>query len=564
MSSQEVTPCSNHTCNAQFCKASDEYITCSLCLQPAYCSDECRLLDWRAHSCPNVHETKNISAGVAVPYFYEDMLTQEELSEVPIDDPIFQSYQVLGCNANRTMQQYIIPSLVEMYAKSKDDETPVARGKNPEQLKGASNYALRIKVGGSTYDVIGQIPTDMIYKENVNNEKARAISGGGANFKERAKNLFKGGIRRAIRHAETSYIFWPPTHRVTEKYITADLAGDIDVWLIVKDTTGKEQVISYVSAGYELPMPGKSDVSAAARKVQQMFRSQLELKFKGSDLSTKNLYVRRYSDFEGNGVILTFEITPGSRKGAQLVDLEYVVNAGRVKSFTESPSKPTFGENTQTLLKGLDTPDESESLIQSKYACNVRDFEEMVGLSMAIDTFIASPSSSASSATLRDLDAKSAIIKEYVHKMQANNGEAPESIAPEVDTAVMVAMNVMYEPIEMSQNQWNKKVLGTFENFEMEVNRVITRVGELRAKTQAVDTTKLTGKMKRGVTTLFQKKPLLADLDRILKAIDKRTGSFGEDGVSPEVQAKWDNLRKRVVQAKRSGAIEGPPPPQKD
>jgi len=563
MSSQEVTPCSNHTCNAQFCKASDEYITCSLCLQPAYCSDECRLLDWRAHSCPNVHETKNISAGVAVPYFYEDMLTQDELSEVPIDDPIFQSYQVLGCNANRTMQQYIIPSLVEMYAKSKDDETPVARGKNPEQLKGVVDYTIRVVVGGkSARDVVGQIPRDMIYKENVLNERARAISGGGADFKERAKNLFKGGIRRAMRHAETSYIFWPPTQNVMRADIEVDLAGDIDVWLIFKDPSGKEQSISYVSAGYELPVAGKSDISAAARKVQQMFRSQLELKFKGSDYSTKNLYVRRYSDFEGNGVILTFEITPGARK-ARLLDIEYVVDAIRVKNnvFTGTLDSNSMSEKEKQLAQTLK---ESESLIQSKYACNVRDFEEMVGLSMAIDTFIASPSSSASSATLRDLDAKSAIIKEYVHKMQANNGEAPESIAPEVDTAVMVAMNVMYEPIEMSQNQWNKKALGTFDNFEMEVNNVITRVSELRAKTKTVNTTTLAGKFKRGVTTVFQKKSALADLKRILEAIDKRTGSFVEDGVSADVQTKWENLKKRVIQAQRSGAIEGPPPPPKD
>jgi len=564
----EIVSCANHTCNAQFCKASDEYITCSLCLQPAYCSDECRLLDWRAHSCPNVHETKNISAGLAVPYYYEDMLTQEELSDVPINDPIFQSYQVLCCNANRTIQQDVVPSLIEFNAKSKDDETPIARGKNPEAWNGIKDYTLRIVIGGKTYDIVGQIPRDMIYKENATNEKARAISGGGADFKDRVKNIFKGGARRAFRHAETSFIFWPSTQKVINSFIEVDFAGDIEVWLLIKKSTGAEEKISNVIAGYDLPSPGRNDVSAAARKVQQMFRSQIELKFQGiDDVSTKNLYVRRYSDFEGNGIVLTFQITPGTRKGAQLVDLEYVVNANRVKksvfmnkfdmgsmSDKEKALSNTFGENTNILLKD---DDNLNSLIESKYACNVRDFEEMVGLSMAIDTYIASPSSLASSATLRDLDNKSAIIKEYVHTMQTNNGQAPESIPPEVDTAIMVAMNVMYQPIEMSQKQWDNKAI-SFDNFQMEVNRVIERVRELRAKTQAVNTTKLTGKMRRGVTTLFQKKPLLADLDRILKAIDKRTINFEREGVNAETIQKWSNLKKRVSDARYN--VETPPP----
>lgn len=558
----EVSCCANHACPSQIDTSVDEYVSCSLCLQPAYCSDECRLLDWPAHACDNVHQTPDLKVGFAVPYYYEDMLTAEELQSLPVDSPVFQSYQVMHYNPNRTVSYYPIPSLVEKNAQSKDDEAPIARGKNPAQLRTLlnTNYKLRIVVGERTVDVIGQIPNDMIYKENNSNPTARAISGGGANFKEKVKNVFRGGLRRALHHAETSYIFWPPNHRIRENFIEVDLAGDIHISLFVTDTTGKEKRVSYVPAGYKLPTPGKNDISAAGRKVQQMFRSQLELKFKGSDLSTKNLYVCRYSDFEGNGIVITFEITPGSYK-AKLVDVEYIVDAERVKA-AEIPG--TTASEKDSLKKVLSEPElefdqdrpvpappTEEAMISSRYACNVRDYEDIMGLSMALDTFIAkSPGQG-----LANLESQAAIIKEYVHKMGENQGAAPEVIPPEVDLAVVSAINVMYEPIGMSQSQWDKKAMGTFDNFKADVDKIVARVKELRAASAQEDPSRAKGKIKRGFRTLFQKKPLLADLDRILKAIDKRTGSFGEDGASQETIDKWNALRNEVVQAKRSGVM---------
>lgn len=576
----EISACANHCCNAQFDKAVDEYITCSLCLQPAYCSDECRLLDWPAHGCPNVHQTENIKAGFMVPYFYEDMLAGEDLAELPLDSPLFQSYEVFHCNANRTISSFTEPSLVEKNAESKDDEAPIARGRKPDGLT-KLNYTLRIRIAGRVVDVDGDITTNSIYKENMSNPTARALSGGGDSFKDRVKNVFRGGFRRAMHHAETSYVLWPDNQKVRANDLKVDLAGDVEVYLVFKDSAGKETMVSYVAAGYKLPIPGKSDVMAAGRKVQQMFRSQLALKFKDADLPLKNLYVRRYSDFEGNGIILTFAITPGSYK-AQLVDLEYIVNAETFRNagisvvqtqpLAPPAKKANDVEAMKKTLKELDMTEEGEdddappppppydstkSLITSQYKCNVRNFEEMVGLSMALDTFIAAPPPSVSSVSLNlaDLETKSAIIKEFVHKMQENQGEAPEVIPPEVDTAVMTAVNAMYEPIGMSQSQWDKKAMGTFDNFKADVDRIVARVKELRQASSQDDPSRAKGKIKRGFRTIFQKKPLLADLDRILKAIDKRTGSFGEDGASQETVDKWNALRNDVVQAKRSGTM---------
>lgn len=540
--SEEISCCSNHTCTSQFDKAADEYITCSLCLKPAYCSDECRLLDWPVHACPNVHQTDDLKIGFAVPYYYEDMLTAEDLQDAPINSPIFQTHQVTHYNANRTVSQYTVPSLVEKNAQSKDDEAPIARGKNPKSI-GAKYFTLRIVVGGRTINVGGTIPIDMIYKENAENPTARALSGGGATFKEKVKNVFRGGLRRALHHAETSYIFWPRNELLRKNFVEVELAGDIEVWLLTSDESKKETFISNVKAGYQLPIPGKNDVSAFGRKFQQMFRSQVEMKFKGSDLSTKNLYVRRYSDFEGNGIILTFEITPGSYK-AKLVDLEYIVDAERMNRSGEGTTVPLTKDDPLPAI-----PEEQDSLISSRYACNVRNFEEIMGLSMALETFIANDSNQA---TVRALESHSGIIKEYVHKMQENQGVAPNSIPPEVDVAVMTAVNVMYDPIGMSQRQWDKKALGSFVNFERDVNNIIARLKELRAKSSPEDISRAKGKVKRGLRTVFQKKFLLADLRRILEAINKRINVLTNDGTEA-ARTKWKNLRDKVVNAQASG-----------
>jgi len=547
----DIVPCNNHTCTARFDKANDEYHTCALCLQPAYCSDECRLMDWRAHDCPNVHKTEDIKQGFAVPYYYEDMLTAEELDEVPVSDPIFQNHQVMHCNANRTISEYMVPSLVEKNAESKDDEAPIARGMNPSRLPVGRKYELDINIGDRKITMPGTIPKDMIYLENNANPTARAISGGGKTFGEKVKNIFKGDARRLFHHQSTSYIFWPNNAKLRAENVQVPLSGDVSVALYIMPESGNDEGtrVSYLFAGYKLPSPGKSDISGAARKVQQMFRSQLEMKFKDTGLSTKNMYVRRYADFEGNGIVLTFVVVPGSVQ-AQLVDVEYMANTSELEYLALSKS----------LEKTPPPPERDDSeIISSRFACDVRNFEEVVGLAMALDTFIASPPTNVSSSgrplDLRDLEAKSAIIKEYAHKMQDNQGEAPTAIPPEVDTAIMVALNTMYEPIGMSQSQWDKKAMGTFDNFKADVDKIVARVKELRSKSAAEDPSKLTGKAKRGLRNLFQKKPLLADLDRILKAIDKRTGSFGEDGASEETKKKWNDLREEVVQAKRSGVM---------
>jgi hypothetical protein len=273
------------------------------------------------------------------------------------------------------------------------------------------------------------------------------------------------------------------------------------------------------------------------------------MKFKNTDLSTKNLQVRRYSDFQGNGIVLTFEVQPGTRNAAQLVDVEYIANAGLVKSVGEAPTPE--GGLTKTLKEAgvgkddEDTPpppppaDTESEIISSRYACNVRDFEEVVGLAMALDTFIASPPINVTN--LKDLEAKASIIKEYAHKMHDNQGEAPAVIPPEVDTAVMVALNAMYEPIGLTAKEWERNIKSAdLTRFKNDVQAVITRLKTLQQKDTG-DASTVKGKVLRRVNTV-QQNTHKNDLKRALKAISDNSNILRQTTKWQEIE----DLRKEI------------------
>lgn len=493
-------PCTNGACK----KTLDDAYTCSLCRSPSYCSEECRHHDWVVHSkaCENVVRVSSENMGFAVPYMYEDYLPQAELNRLPVTDPVFHEYAVVHANPNRTVTSFIIPALVGKDAESKDDEAPIARGRDPKPYldlyttkkedggyKNGAAYVIQIEFEENPpgVEVTGDIKNDMIYKENTSNETARALSGGGTNFKERAKNVLTGGLRRAMKHKEDSYIFWPGVAGVVKHDIRVPLRGSfrIDLWL--KNPNNSKTHVSFVRGGYSLPRAGKDTVSAAARKVQQMFRTQVEMKFKGTSLTTKNLYVRRYSDFDGNGVIMTFQVGEGEEK-AQLVDVEYIAGNLRVESVISKFQNPmgratheaapaeTFGDNTKKLLAPEaeeEAPPPPPDYDQAQIHCNASDYDHVVGLAMALDFHIATNADEFESEKLKQLEQSCAIIKDYAHTMEANNGAAPEHIPNNVSTAINHAVDSLYyEPIGL-QSRYEIKISRSPGTVLVETSNII-------------------------------------------------------------------------------------------
>lgn len=100
MSASQKVRCQNHICEKKV-HVDKEYHTCTLCKTPIYCSSDCYLIDWPLHACKNLFEVSTPAGMVAVPYHYEDTLTDKDLSEIPLSDPIHSNYAVRYVNPNR-------------------------------------------------------------------------------------------------------------------------------------------------------------------------------------------------------------------------------------------------------------------------------------------------------------------------------------------------------------------------------------------------------------------------------------------------------------------------------
>jgi hypothetical protein len=422
--------CSSHSCEKHIDAAHGEYRLCSLCLKAAYCSEECRQIDWVMHQCSNVIESSDADLVQAVPYYYEDMLTQEELEELPVDSPVFQSHTSLFSNVNGQKREYDIPAIVanehkkEVVALSKDNEAPLATGAAPSaKWKNGADYDLDIRFGGARHKEAGRIPDDMIFPSNNNNRTAKEISGA------TASSFFKGGFVRFFRKATGVYIFW----RTLSDAVVVPRSGSGSIALVVN---GKD--VKKLKFGYDLPPPGKSDVADIARWVKKTFSRNLALKFRDGPYSdmVKYMVVRRFEGTDGTGVLMTFL----NQAEPRLIDVEFVAN----KVLVDSGSYPEYHR-----------AEKEASWIKSDMNFNSRNFSHVVALGMRLADVLATTSLTAKEA--EPLQDCAAILRRYEGEMERNGGHPPKSIDSDVEYAISKALQISYVPIEKTINQWRSK-----------------------------------------------------------------------------------------------------------
>lgn len=460
--------CNHAGCTNVFNPKEDTYFVCSLCLTPEYCSEQCRVADWVAHDCPNTVNVSNPKMGYAVPYYFEDYLTQEEISKIPLNDPIFQSYSIQCAEPNRNITNFIVPPTVDGYAVSKEDTGPIARGRNPVGSR-VGAFMLKIAIGQKNYEISGTAPLDMIFKENTANPKAQAISGGGG-----IKNVLKGGLRRLLSHKEDSYVFWPKTESVIGKNIVVPLRGDVVIELLVSSNiVGSEwKTVDFVAAGYTLPRAGTNEVSKAARKIQQMFRTQIEMKFKGTPVSTKNLYVRRYTDYKGNGIVLTFQVG-GGEEMARLVDIEFTAPVLGIESMSYD------SDNSDDFVKPP-----PYDVTQSRFTCDPRNLNDIVGLCMAIELNMALQPDGFDP---KQVEHAATVVKNYAYELQKNPKVATGRVSNEVQSAIAVSLNALYEPVGVSLvSSWERDINSmTQDKFASKVRVVIDELNKARQRNKS-------------------------------------------------------------------------------
>jgi len=455
--SAAASACANKACSNCTC-TTDNHVTCSLCRQPRYCSEQCQLVDWAMHDCPNVIRVPSANCGALVPYYYEDMLTAQELATAPLNDPIFASYAVMYHNPNRTVSTRIVPSLVAGPAISDPTRANYLRGADPKALR-AKNYTTysmaiftstprgRGEKEKNTMDykgtVIGSLKSDMIYATSEN-----------ALAKQLAKRLFGRGVGTDPDRV----VFWQHDKLIDEG-IMIPMRGRIEVRLTlsrVSEENSPKPIMS-VTASYSLKDVKQNAAGDLFRKATSLLRRQTETKFavkKGSPILPDNIVVLRYEDESGTNLILSVYVKPGSTDNeAQLVDIEFTTTQQELLALRDrtKDSAPSKKEEELFSTGGKDTipppPAYDNEQIQSKYQCDARSLDSVAGLSMALELALSKPKQPA------PLAASAGVIQRYVSDMLDNNGRAPDVISPEVHTAIGFAINSLYEQVSAAAAQ---------------------------------------------------------------------------------------------------------------
>lgn len=538
--------CNNHTC-AQPLKDGQSYTTCMLCREPKYCSQQCYQMDRTLHACEHEIDVNAplTERGFAVPYYFEDYLTSEDVKGLDPSNVVFSSYSIRHAAPNRVITQTLVPPLVSITgnAQSKDNMAPVSRGRKPDvNLEKAGEYAIRITHRSYQPDAQpqttwwrGTIPKDMIFAGNRANAKADKL----------ASRVYRG-----VTATSNHYIFWPQQQSVLNP-ITMDDRSSIDVDLFIKhpgETQFRAEPDAYVHAGFHAQNT-KGGVFAAGRRVQEMFRSQLKKKFENiPNISLEDLHVRRYGYAGQNGIILTFQKFPNS-SSVRLVDIEFLVPAMDLKLGVVTPAVPERDDDVSYAAAGLQS--KPSPIITDVYKCDPRNFQDVTGLVMSISSLLTLQDAILPLKESTALKKCETILTKYAHEMEENNGVSPHTFVPtSVQAAVGSAMDMTYEHIGVQLNidYYTKKILGSYESVVEIADKLIAEMESGRTS----------AKEKKGIFKLGGKAKKSKAL-RSLQNFSTALGSFISRLERPdmrdqnqEVIQKYQELRSRVEQAKNA------------
>lgn len=529
--------CANHTCsnmtNVQDC------CTCSLCREPMYCSAECLQKDVGLHICDNQLEVQQPlnKRILAVPYFYEDTMSDKDISTLEVTDPVFQAYSLRYAAPNQVVQQCIIPPLIQANAISKNGTAPVSRGAEPPKwfTDTVSTFGIRLTTysAGSAKDGRsvfweGLVPRDLIYAKNQNNATARKLGG----FTVR-------GLGAGQKHI----IFWPPAM----DSLTCDLRSEINVDLFLGRTgedVWRENPDVFIHTGVAMDaMSSKNRLAALGRRAREAFSIPLRIKF-GSKQNIEGYKVLRFGDVENDGVHLTFEMIPGSKQ-MRLVDVELLVELGKLQQMLA----PVMSSSSEI---GDDVSHDKPKILEQRYHCNPSNFNHVAGLVMSLNQTL---SVHGQTPALTDEDEHRlrdccSIITKYAHEMDENNGVSPYKVVPvHVQSAINTAMDIQYPLIgvQLNVDYWNRKMLGSYGKVAREINKVIQRMET--ARKDAID-----GNVGQRTKAKVIRSTTLRTLQNINTALSTFISRLNDPDLpdcSEVVVAQYRELQQRVTEAMR-------------
>ena len=451
--------CQNSACEKRLSPEKEGFHTCSLCNTPMYCSNACRVAGWADHNCKNVIHvetdattttTGNLS--FARPYYFEDFLTQEEIDSLPINSPVFDAFSLASYDGNRLVKQWYEAPIVEPMgglAESKNfAENSIAIYNRGVRLsdKLITRYYVDIYIGNNPVVTIeGDVEKEMIY------------AGNDDKYVKPLNALLKKITRPTNKN---KYVFWPHTG-IDKTDIEVDLQFEMRIDLRIGNTNliDANTPNAYLAGSIKLDRIRDGYWRNMGKNIKSKVEAQLKAKFqerKGKVTSINNLFVGRYGDDDRkNFVVLTFDMSTGSKP--KLVDIEFEVTTSSQRNISEPIEEPLEPIGFLNCFK-----------------CDPKDTDMVIGLGMALDELLVTMPRD--NPNLERLEKSCAIIKQYAHYLEENNGVAPDYVSNEICANIDAVVDVMFIEAKTTANmkQYSldlNKARDTIENWETKYNQ---------------------------------------------------------------------------------------------
>jgi hypothetical protein len=417
--------CDNEACHLKH-QQSDKRVTCSLCLNPVYCSEACRIIDWPSHACPNVHNISSAAeATLFTPYFYQDMAPAEVLqaSLANPQDPLYEQHLLVQHGVDMVVTQQLIGDDAVAFKEVSDVTYAQRGGPPPESIRGREYIIIIESIGDrddkvlQTVAVRGSVSLDSIYKENKPNKVAVALA---------------GGFLANRKKSTDSVLFWPGVKQFERQQFLVDPIGTLRFTLKI---TGKPDV--ELRGGYDVRSVDGT-MSRLTQSLFKFFQNRLQTKFKADGGGVRGVdntgikYMRVLHGYKaGVHVFVTLKM-PDNEYRAQIVDVEYMVPNTRFGA-SSAAGAAEYGYEYDEVKTSFSSPSTYDVY------CDPTNLADLQGLTMALE--------------LRKepaLDQHAATIRSHMRKvLDAKNGdELLAAPSDEVRNAVFDVVQALYSTDE--------------------------------------------------------------------------------------------------------------------
>lgn len=487
--SQMTSCCTNHTCERAINTAQDTHVLCPLCRNAAYCAEECRVIDWAAHACPNAVRVEKVGTLLATPYFYEDEMPADIIGEELLNEasPLKESFLLHHVGTDMKVTQWIQQPVGEMAnVVAKNPLMSLGRSGAPPEAIAQSTFVLNIFEEGKTIQLLsvaGRVGERTIHSES-DDDIIKKVA--------RASPLSE--------KRSTSILLWPD---MKDNTVMVPRKGSLKAELRID---GKEPLtIEFYYTKFSTNLARRL-FSAAAKRLQL----RLKAKFPGKDEGIKYMQTLRATTRSGTAINLTFSVRQ-EQDQMELVDVEFLVPLNQLKSATSYMSK--LSEQEKKLLSSLD-------LSESSIYCDATNISQMTGLTMALEYAQAQIKAGIAESNVQNsvaFENAAAIVRKHTRAMLDGKSFTESGVPMEVNAAVYTAVNALQEmqTIDISISK---------DRVKLYSDKLLRAGGKVNAEALAVQS--LT--------------PIVEELERIRSA----AASSPRKGVKGWAMKKMDSAKK--------------------